>query len=77
MKVRALPIFEGVIDSEVGRTRKVGEEFEVSEERAKVLLGDNKNKIVFVEAIEEINTINVLNDDEEKPKKKTKKKIEE
>lgn len=38
MKVKALGKFEHVFDTTVSRTRKRGEIFDVSEERAKVLL---------------------------------------
>lgn len=48
MKLKALQEFERIVDSTIGRTRKNGEIFEVSEERAKVLLNAN-----LVEVVEE------------------------
>ena len=51
MKVKCiLPVLN---DLEAKTTRKLGEIFEVTEERAKYLAGANPNKIVAVEIIEE------------------------
>ena len=52
MKVKCiLPVLN---DLEAKTTRKLGEIFEVTEERAKYLAGANPNKIVAVEIIEEV-----------------------
>lgn len=59
MKVKAKKAFESITDLTVNRKRVYGEVFEVTEERAKVLLGRD-----LVEVVEE----------EKKPKKKTTKK---
>lgn len=61
MKVRAKQKFETIIDSTIGRKRKNGEVFEVSEERAKLLLNNDlvdlieepKQEIEFKEEIKE------------------------
>lgn len=60
MKVKAKKAFESITDLTVNRKRVYGEVFEVTEERAKVLLDRD-----LVEVIEE---------EEKKPKKKTTKK---
>ena len=60
MKVKAKQEFGLIIDATIGRTRNLGEEWEVSEERAKVLL--NAGLVTVVEP-----TIEVV---EEKPKKR-------
>lgn len=65
MKVKANTKFESIIDKTIGRPRKNGEVFEVSEERAKLLMDHNLILIVEEEPKEEIK--------EEKPKKKSKK----
>ena len=52
VKVKCIiPVFN---DLEANKTRKFGEIFEVTEERAKYLAGANPNKIVAVEIIEEV-----------------------
>lgn len=43
-------------DNELGRIPKAGEEFEVTEERYKVLTKTNKFNTVFVEKVEEVET---------------------
>lgn len=65
MKVQAKIHFERVTDVTVGRPRKAGEIFEVSEERAKVLLEHNLVSVLP----EEENT----EEKEKKPRKKAKK----
>lgn len=56
MKVKALDTYKklNVRDNELGRIPEVGEEFEVTEERFKILNGDNKYKEIFVEEVKEI-----------------------
>ena len=58
MLVRATDKYEklNLKDNELGRIPKKGEEFEVSEERFKVLTKTNKYKTVFVEKVEEVET---------------------
>lgn len=58
MLVRATDKYEklNLKDNELGRIPKKGEEFEVSEERFKVLTKTNKYKAVFVERVEEVET---------------------
>lgn len=58
MLVRATDKYEklNLKDNELGRIPKKSEEFEVSEERFKVLTKTNKYKTVFVEKVEEIET---------------------
>lgn len=58
MLVKATNKYEklNVKDKELDRVPKAGEEFEVSEERYKVLTETNEYKEVFVEAIEIIET---------------------
>lgn len=53
MKVKATNQYEklGLKDNELNRIPKEGEEFEVSEERYKVLTEDNKFNTVFVEKV--------------------------
>ena len=55
MKVRATSKYEelNLQDNELGRIPKAGEEFEVSEERYKVLTKTNKFNVVFVEKVKE------------------------
>lgn len=43
-------------DNELGRIPKEGEQFEVTEERHKVLTQTNKYNAVFVERVEEVTT---------------------
>lgn len=54
MKVRATDKYEklNIKDNELNRIPKQGEEFEVSEERYKVLTETNKFNAVFVEKVE-------------------------
>lgn len=52
MKVRAKQEFGLIIDATIGRTRNLGEEWEVTEERAKVLL--NAGLVTVVEEPEVI-----------------------
>lgn len=58
MLVRATDKYEklNLKDNELGRIPKKGEEFEVSEERFKVLTKTNKYKTVFVEKVEMVET---------------------
>ena len=58
MLVRATDKYEklNLKDNKLGRIPKKGEEFEVSEERFKVLTKTNKYKAVFVERVEEVET---------------------
>jgi len=53
MKVKATDKYQelNVEDKELRRIPKVGEEFEVSEERYEILKGNNKYDAVFVEAV--------------------------
>lgn len=57
IKVIALDTYtkRKIKDNELGYKPEEGTEFEVSEERLKVLLGENKYKLVFVKIKEEIN----------------------
>lgn len=79
VKVKALINFN---DYEAGVYRDANKEFECSEERAKVLAGDNKDKIIYAEIIEKepVKEIDELEEQEEekqvveeKPKRKKKK----
>lgn len=76
MKVRATDKYEklNIKDNELGRMPKQGEEFEISEERFKVLTQTNKFNIVFVEKVEEVETA-VKKVKTEKAVKKTTKKV--
>lgn len=76
MKVRATDKYEklNIKDNELGRIPKQGEEFEISEERFKVLTQTNKFNIVFVEKVEEVETA-VKKVKTEKAVKKTTKKV--
>ena len=58
MKVRATDKYEklNIKDNELDRIPKQGEEFEISEERFKVLTQTNKFNVVFVEKVEEVET---------------------
>lgn len=75
MKVRATDKYEklNIKDNELGRIPKQGEEFEISEERFKVLTQTNKFNVVFVEKVEEVETA-VKKVKTEKAVKKTTKK---
>lgn len=55
VKVRALAVYEqqNIQDSTLGRIPYAGEVFEISEERYKVLSGNNEYHIKFVELVEE------------------------
>ena len=68
--VEALNTYEknSIKDLELNRVPKTGEQFEVTEERLKVLLGENKHKKTFVKVVQ--------SNDEEKPKSKKSKKEE-
>lgn len=54
MKVKATKNYEkyNVMDKELKRIPKEGEEFEVTKERFEVLSGKNKFKVAFVETVE-------------------------
>lgn len=58
MLVKATDKYEklNLKDNELNRIPKKGEEFEISEERYKVLTKTNKFNAVFVEKVEEIGT---------------------
>ena len=58
MKVKATNKYKelNLIDNELVRMPEEGEEFEVSEERFKVLTETNKFNEVFVEKVDETNT---------------------
>ena len=75
MKVRATDKYEklNIKDNELDRIPKQGEEFEISEERFKVLTQTNKFNIVFVEKVEKVETA-VKKVKTEKAVKKTTKK---
>ena len=75
MKVRATDKYQklNIKDNELDRIPKQGEEFEISEERFKVLTQTNKFNIVFVEKVEEVETA-VKKVKTEKAVKKTTKK---
>ncbi len=53
IKVRATNeyIQNNIVDNELRIIPKEGDEFEVSEERYKILVGNNKHKLKFVEKI--------------------------
>ena len=55
MRVKATNKYKelNLIDNELGRMPEEGEEFEISEERFKVLTETNKFNEVFVEKVEE------------------------
>ena len=76
MLVRATDKYEklNLRDNELGRKPKKGEEFEVTEERFKVLTETNKYKEVFVERVEEIGTATKKVEAETAVKKTRKKK---
>ena len=75
MLVRATDKYEklNIKDNELDRIPKQGEEFEISEERFKVLTQTNKFNVVFVEKVEEVETA-VKKVKTEKAVKKTTKK---
>lgn len=60
IKVIALDTYikKNIKDGELGYKPKEGTEFEVSEERLKVLLGENKYNLAFVKVAEETNDEN-------------------
>lgn len=66
MKVKAKQEFGLIIDATIGRTRNLGEEWEVTEERAKVLL--NAGLVTVVEP--EIRVAAPEEIEEIKPKKR-------
>ena len=80
MKVRATDKYEklNLQDNELKRMPKEGEEWEVSEERYKVLTQTNKYNTVFVEKVEEIKEIEtaIKTVKAEKAVRKTRKKKE-
>lgn len=67
MKVKAKQEFGLIIDATIGRTRNLGEEWEVSEERAKVLLEHNLVTVVEEPHVEE--TVEVKPKKRGRPKK--------
>ena len=76
MQLRATDKHEklNIKDNELDRIPKQGEEFEISEERFKVLTQTNKFNVVFVEKVEEVETA-VKKVKTEKAVKKTTKKV--
>ena len=80
MKVRATDKYEklNLQDNELKRMPKEGEEWEVSEERYKVLTQTNKYNTVFVEKVEEAKEIETATKTvkAEKAVRKTRKKKE-
>ena len=80
MKVRATDKYKklNLQDNELKRMPKEGEEWEVSEERYKVLTQTNKYNTVFVEKVEEVKEIETANKKvkTEKAVRKTRKKKE-
>lgn len=72
--VEALDTYEkkNIRDNELNRIPKPGERFEVTEERLKVLLGNNTHNQVFVKIVEETKTEG-LKEGTKETKKKTKK----
>lgn len=75
MLVRATDKYKklNIKDNELGRMPKVGEEFEVSEERYIVLTKTNKFNTIFVEKVEKIETA-IKEEVVEKATKKTRKR---
>lgn len=81
MKVKATKAYKElqVLDTELWRIPEEGEIFEVSEERAKILMGDNAYKTAFVELVEKIKNppleiadeVPLETPSEPKPKKRT------
>lgn len=76
VKVRALPVYEQqhIQDSTLGYVPYAGEIFEVSEERYKVLSGNNEFNMKFVELVEEVETTKKEVEKETTAKKPTKAK---
>ena len=76
MKVKALSRFEHVLDSTIGRTRKKGEVFEVSKERADVLFKNGLIQFVNDEPTKEEKMAELAKaiDEADKPKRGRKKK---
>ena len=71
MKVRALKKFEGIKDLERDVFPKAGDEWEVTEERAKVLIGYGVAELVTEEKVEYLSEPEETKVEiEEKPKKK-------
>lgn len=74
VKVEALDTYSNfnVIDSELGRVPKAGEQFEVTKERLNILLGNNESGRVFVKIVEPVKEVKkaVLPKKEVKRKKK-------
>ena len=75
MRVKATDQYEKLnkLDKELNRIPKAGEEWEVSEERYKVLTQTNQYNVVFVEKVEEVE-VAVKKPKTEKAVKKTTKK---
>ena len=75
MRVKATDKYEKLNkqDKELNRIPKAGEEWEVSEERYKVLTQTNQYNVVFVEKVEEVE-VAVKKPKTEKAVKKTTKK---
>ena len=71
--VEALDTYEknNISDNGLGRVPRVGEQFEVYEERLNVLLGNNEHGLVFVKLVEKYEQEEKV---ENKPEKKIKKK---
>lgn len=55
IKVRALDTYEklGIKDEQLNIIPKKGKTFQVTEDRLKILLGDNRHQIAFVEIVED------------------------
>lgn len=70
MKVKAKQEFGLIIDATIGRTRNLGEEWEVSEERGKLLLEHNLVTVVEEEKPLEVITAAPEEIEEVKPKKR-------
>ena len=73
VKVEALDTYEkfNVIDNELKRVPKVGEQFIVTKERLNILLGENDNNRVYVKIIGPVEEVKkaVLPKEETKRKK--------
>lgn len=74
MKVRALKTYKekNIQDSELKRIPEEGEIFEVEEERAKKLLGDNPFKVAFIELLDKPKEKEVVIEEATLPKKEEK-----
>ena len=74
--VEALKAYEegSVVDNELLRVPKEGEQFEVSKERLDTLLGNNSFGKVFVKVIKEIKPKKEIKEEKKTTKKTTKKK---